>query len=71
VDVWAKAHQKEEWLAFLRGQGIRFLAVGPLMHGWDFDEIRWVRESDKRFERAFGTDWMKETVLFRIDAGQR
>lgn len=56
------------WVAALRAQDVAVVAVGPLLREEDTGEkeIFWLQSEERVFERVFGHDVFRETVLYRV-----
>ena len=57
----------EEWVASLRAQGVRLVAVGPLLPEWQgAREVSWLEDPHGSFMRVCGVDPLHEMVIFRL-----
>jgi hypothetical protein len=56
------------WVHMLRARGVRLVGIGPILEDWwlSSDEIRWLDGDDRSFQRVYGTDYRRGSVLYRL-----
>jgi hypothetical protein len=65
--VSASGLTHDEWVAKLRARAVAVVAVGPLLNGESGGKaLLWLQSEERVFERIFGHDAMRETVLYRV-----
>jgi hypothetical protein len=68
VYVPAESGQCDLWVEDLRRQGIRIVAMGPLLGYWKSrPEVQWLQETDGPFVRVYGRNPTQEPVLYRLE----
>jgi hypothetical protein len=58
-----------QWAVVLRKNGIKVVAVGPILEEWRQEaqrKLRWLEDPNGPFLQALGRDPFKETVLFKL-----
>jgi len=73
TDVIVLPHSQGDaayWTAGVRNSNVRVVGVGPLPEEWwrGASELRWLESNAKDFEKIYGDDYERGSVLYRVQA---